>query len=196
VLLGYKSPALGDVDHAPLDLLNEVLFGGRASRVHRALVEEQALATYVSGGVGIFRDPYLYMMGCTARGEHTATAMVAALDVLIDGVRREPVTAEELDRAKARLERQAVEALEDSEGRAFQVGFFEIVGRDPGMFWQRLDRVRAATVGDLLRVARRYLVTTARSVVEVQPGEEPGAGTGMAQPDTAGATDNSAGGAS
>ena len=38
VAIGYKCPALGDFDHAPLLLLNEILFGGRSSRVHRELV--------------------------------------------------------------------------------------------------------------------------------------------------------------
>lgn len=183
VIIGYKSPAVGDVDHAPLDLLNEVLFGGRASRAHRALVEEQGLAAYVGGALGVFRDPYLYFIKAAAREDHTATQLVAAIDAVIEGVCRAPVTAEELERAKARLEREAMGALENAQHRAFQVGFFETIARDPAMFWQRLDRLRAATVGDLLRVARHYLVDTARSVVEVVPGEEPGAPDGQAPAD-------------
>src|SRR5690606_9743107 len=36
VAIGWKAPALGDADHAPLAVLVEILFGGPSSRVHRA----------------------------------------------------------------------------------------------------------------------------------------------------------------
>src|SRR5690606_34849894 len=45
VALGWKAPALGDADHAPLAVLIEILFGGAPSRVHRALVRRAEVAT-------------------------------------------------------------------------------------------------------------------------------------------------------
>ena len=178
--LGYKGPALGDVDHAPLDLLNEVLFGGMASRVYRRLVLELEVATYLGGSVGIWRDPSLYTLGVYARGETSPETLLKALDEVLLTVRHAAVTDEELDRAKARLEHQAVEEIERVHDRAYQVGFFETVLRDPGAFWQRLDRIRAATAGDILRVARRYLVPESRTVLLIQPGEEAGTHDGEA----------------
>ena len=60
--LGYKSPALGTEEHATLSVLNEILFGGRSSRLYRTLVVEQELASEVRGslspvsGSGAVRD--------------------------------------------------------------------------------------------------------------------------------------------
>lgn len=178
ITLGYKGPALGDVDHVPLELLNEVLFGGRASRVHRRLVQELEIAADVGAGVGIWRDPCLYNMGVRARGEQPPAELLAALDEVLAGARSGPVLAAELERAKARLERATVAELEHIHERAFQIGFLETVARDPGMLWQKIDRIRAADAGDLLRVARRYLVSTSRTVICVQPGEEGGTHSG------------------
>jgi zinc protease len=76
VAIGYRSPAFGDFDHPPLTLLNEILFGGRSSRVHRALVKEREIATEVRGWVGAFRDPALYDVFLTARGEHTIAELL------------------------------------------------------------------------------------------------------------------------
>jgi zinc protease len=70
--IGYRGPALGDFDHAPLTLLNEILFGGRSSRVHRALIQEKEIASEVRGWVGSFRDPGLYDIFLSARAGHTA----------------------------------------------------------------------------------------------------------------------------
>jgi zinc protease len=171
VAVGYKSPALGDFDHAPLVLLNEILFGGRSSRVHRALVQEAEIATEVRGWVGAFRDPALYDIFLSARGEHTAAELLEALERVLDGVRTAAVTPAELDRVKAKLELGTLQGLETMSGKAEQIGFYETVLGDPAALFHKLAAYRRATAGDLLRVARRYLVTEARTVIAVMPDE-------------------------
>ncbi len=167
--IGYKGPALGDFDHAPLVLLNEILFGGRSSRVHRALVQEQEIASEVRGWVGSFRDPALYDVFLSARGEHTGAELLAALDHVLVAARRDPVSQGELDRAKARLELGTLQGLETVSGKAEQIGFYETVLGDPAALFDKLAAYRRVSVGDLLRVARRYLVETGRTVIEVFP---------------------------
>ena len=80
VALGYPAPALGDFDHAPLVLLNEILFGGRSSRVHRALIQDKEIASEVRATVGAFRDPSLYDIFLSAREQHTCADLLGALD--------------------------------------------------------------------------------------------------------------------
>ncbi|WP_437493164.1 pitrilysin family protein [Sorangium sp. So ce1014] len=169
IAMGYRSPALGDFDHAPLVLLNEILFAGRSSRVHRALVQEQEIASEIRGWVGSFRDPALYDIYLCARGAYTGEELLAALDPLLEAVCRTPVSEAELDRAKARIELSILQGLETVAGKAEQIGFYETVLGDPAALFERLAAYRRATVGDLLRVARRYLVSSARTVVHVVP---------------------------
>jgi zinc protease len=171
VAMGYKSPALGDFDYAPLVLLNEILFGGRSSRIHRALVQEQEIATEVRGSVGAFHDPSLYDIYLVARGEHTTEELVAALDKLLDDARREAPSEAELDKAKARVELSVLQGLETVAGKAGQIGFYETVLGSPDELFEKLEEYRRATRGDLLRVARRYLVASGRTLIEVIPQE-------------------------
>jgi zinc protease len=180
VALGYKAPALGDFDHAPLVLLNEILFGGRSSRAHRALIQDQAIASDVRGAIGAFRDPSLYDIFLAARGKHTGQELVASLDAIFESTRREPVSQSELDRAKARIELGALQGLETVGGKAEQIGFFEMVLGDPTALFDKLAAYRRTTRADLLRVARRYLVDTARTVIEVLPDGSCNADTGPA----------------
>jgi len=167
--IGYKSPALGDFDHAPLVLLNEILFGGRSSRVHRDLVQKREIASDVRGHVGSFRDPGLYDIYLSARDEHTAAVLLEALDEILDHVRAEPVSDAELDKAKGRVELALLQGLETVSGKAEQIGFYQTVLGDPGVIFDRIAVYRRVTASDLLRVARRYLVRTARTVIEVFP---------------------------
>lgn len=169
VSLGYKSPALGDFDHAPLVILNEILFGGRSSRVHRELVQKREIASEVRGYVGSFRDPGLYDVYLSAREGHTGAELLEALDEIFDKVRAEPITERELDKAKGRIEFGLLQGLETASGKAEQIGFYQTVLGDPGAIFDRIAVYQRVTTSDLLRVARKYLVRSARTVIDVFP---------------------------
>ncbi len=170
--IGYKGPALGDFDHAPLVVLNEVLFGGRGSRMHKKLVKELELATEVRAWVGTFRDPALYDVGLTAREGKSAAELLRVFDEEVHKVVSTPISEEELERAKSRLELSTLQSLESVSGRAETIGFYETVLGEPGALFTKLDAYRRTTVSDVLRVARRFLVASARTVIEVHPSGE------------------------
>ncbi len=169
LLVAFKGPALGDVDHAALTVLSEVLFGGRASRLYRTLVVDREFAIDVRGWASTFRDPGLFECWVTARGSHTAAEILPLLDEAFSRVRADVVGEEELARAKARLELGSLQQLETAGGKAEQIGFYEMVLGDPAHAFHRVDTIRRATASDLRRVARRYLVDTARTVLRVVP---------------------------
>lgn len=168
IAVGYRGPALGDTDHVALSVLNEILFGGRASRVHRAMVQEAELAVDCRGWVSTFRDPGLYDIGATARPGIKAEELLALLDRELERVVREPVQEDELERVKAKIELAALHGMESCDGRAEQIGFYEVVTGDPLGALLRLKMLRKVTRTDLLRVARRYLVQGSRSVILVR----------------------------
>jgi zinc protease len=175
--VAYHGPALGDVDHAPLALLVDVLFGGRASRAHQSMVQKAEVASDVRGWVGPFQDPGLIEMQATARTGRDAQEGLEALDREIDRVRSEPVMAEELDRAKARAELGLVRSMETSSGRAEQIAFYDAVLGNPVGAFERVERFRGITRSDLLRVARRYLAADRRTVIRVSPLNEASEGS-------------------
>ncbi len=169
LLMAFKGPALGDADHATLTILSEVLFGGRASRLYRALVVQGELATDLRGWVSTFRDPGLFECYATARGEHTTQELQAVIDKVLAEVRADVVSEDELSRAKARLELSQLQQLETIPGKAEQIGFYETVLGDPTRAFDRVEAFRRTTSADLRRVARRYLVDRSRSIVRVLP---------------------------
>jgi len=169
VLLGYRGPALGDADHAALALLNEVLFGGRASRLYRELVTSKELCTDIRGWVSTFRDPGLYEMYFTARPGITGQTVLDTLGKELARVRDDLVSEEELVRAKARLELGLLQSLETAAGKAEQIGFYDTVLGDPAAAFRRLEAYRRVTGGELRTAARRYLLEGSRSIIRVLP---------------------------
>lgn len=168
LLVGYRGPALGDADHEACVVLNEILFGGRASRIYRDLVTAREACTEVRGWVSTFRDPGLYELYFTARPGTSSSLILEALDAQLERVRTELVDAEELERAKARLELGLLQSLETTSGKAEQIGFYDTVLGDPIAAFRRLERYRRVTAGELRTAARRYFVD-ARTLVRVLP---------------------------
>ncbi len=172
--VGYHSPAIGDFDHPALSLLSEVLFGGRASRMHQALVRKLEIASEVRVFVGPFRDPGLTEIYASARGTHTAETLLAEIDREIARVCEEAIPEAEIERARARTELSLVAGLESADGKASTIGFYDTILGRPGAAFERLDELARVTASDLRRVARRYLVPERRTVILVraQTGEK------------------------
>jgi zinc protease len=169
LLVGYHGPALGDADHAPLTLLVEVLFGGRASRLYRSLVTEGEICTELRGWVSTFADGGLFEVYATARTGKTIADIEAVLYPALAKVREEVVTDDELVRAKARFELGLLQSLETMGGKAEQIGFYETVLGDPSVAFQRLEQYRRLTASDLRKAARKYIVDRARTTIRVLP---------------------------
>ncbi len=170
VAMAVHGPALGDVDHAPLTLLCDILFGGRASRVHRELVQAREIAIDVRGWVSTFEDPGLVEIQLTAREGHGAEELVDAVETELAKVAQAPVTQEEVERAKARAELGLLREMETCGGKAEQIAFYDVVMGDPAGAMDRLQRYRRVERGDMLRAARRYFGLQPRTVVTVKPG--------------------------
>ena len=70
------------------------------------------IATDVRGWVGSFRDPSLWDIGLTARGEHTCEELLAMVDEIFDDVRKRD--AQDASRAIAPLKQSPDAVLVDS----------------------------------------------------------------------------------
>lgn len=172
LVVGYRAPAVGAEDHAAVVVLNELLTGGRAGWLHRALVEEAGVAQGVSGDVGFFRDPSLWELAVLAQDEDLPPE---ALEEPLSSVLRsvaDRIDARALDGARARLELRALQDLWSGDGRAEQLGFGEVVLDDPSWLLARIEAYRRVDQEAVIAAAERYLRPEASTTIEVVPSED------------------------
>lgn len=170
--LGYRGPAFEDPDHAVLSVVNELLFGGRSSRLYGSLIRDREVASDARGALAPFRDPGLYEIWVSMRRGHGVEEALQEIDAGIEALHAQPVPRAELDKVKNRLELGFLQGLETACGKAEQIGFCETVVGDPGLIFRRLEEIRAVTPADVQRVSRRYLTTKQRTRITVLPREE------------------------
>lgn len=172
LLIGYRAPAFIERDHAVLTLANEILFGGRSSRLFRALVRTQEIAAEVHGSLAPSHDPGLYEIWVSMRAGCGHQRALKTIDAGLARMCKTRVTAIELEKAKNRMELGFLQGMETAGGKAEQLGFYETVLNDAGFVFKRLEQYRSVTADDILEVARRIFVSTSRTVVTVIPKTE------------------------
>jgi zinc protease len=163
--VGYRGPSLGDPEHVWLTLLMEVLAGGPASRLKKRLIRDEPAASDIRASVGPHRDPSLIEFSFAARQDVSAERLLAVLDEEIARLHQAPPSQEELERAQARSKLHLLSGLESADGKASTIGFYETVVRRPSAAFERLELMSRAELGDLWRVARKYLRPQERTVI-------------------------------
>ena len=151
VVPNHRSP-----DAPALEVLETVLSGGRAARLHRRLVQERRVALDADADYSYgSRDPNLFWLSGRPADGVSVEALERALMEELERVKTEPVTDEELERAKNQIEASFVWGQDSIYSRASALGRFELMTS-----WRHLDQfvslIRAVTAADLQRVARAY----------------------------------------
>ncbi|HMA95891.1 MAG TPA: hypothetical protein VKP30_24555, partial [Polyangiaceae bacterium] len=90
------------------------------------------------------------------------------VDEEFEKVRKQPVDAEEIARALSRIELGLLASLDTVDGKASTIGFYETLLGRPAAAFERLELMQRVDASDLLRVARRYLSSEARTVILVR----------------------------
>ncbi|MCR4412322.1 MAG: insulinase family protein, partial [Thermoguttaceae bacterium] len=161
-------------DEAELEILADVLSGGKTARLDKALVREKQIAQDIQAFQNSQEIAGGMMIIATARPGHSLAELESAIQAEIDRLRAEPPSKEEVERAINRLEAQLIRSLEsvsDFGGRADRLNMYNVFTGDPGYLKKDFARYVKVDPAGVQRVARQYLGTD-RVVLEVTPGRE------------------------
>jgi zinc protease len=167
----YRVPAGAHPDYPAVDVLVEALRVAPQGRLHQELVQK-GLASQAWGGERALRDPGVMYFGAALPKDGSAEAARAALLATLDGVRSEPLRADEMERARTSLLNQMEKSQLDGRHLVSMLSEFEAVG-DWRLFFLYRDRLRAVTLADVQRVADTYLRPANRVVGTFLPTAKP-----------------------
>lgn len=168
-MLAFRAPSGTSADSYAMDALTTILSSGRSSRLYQNLVEKQ-VASQADAGFGSMRDPFLFSFSATARPGGNAADLEKALLAEAEKLKTEPVTEEELARAKSQIEAQFVFEADSVTSQANQLGYWAMID-DWKYLSTYLQRIRALTPADLQRAAQKYFVEDSRTVGHFIPTE-------------------------
>ncbi len=163
-------PTIGENndDRFALDVLATILAGPRTARITKALVYDEQSASAVQVFQSTNEDVGDFAVILTPRPGHDLTNLEAATDAIIDRLKKEGPTAEEIQKATAGEELNFVRSLESNLGKAFRLTDGAGYHGDAGYFRTEYKKTLSVTADDVKRVANKYL-TSGRVVLSVVP---------------------------
>lgn len=166
--LSWPTVGESNEDDHVLDVLASVLAGSRTSRLQKELVYDRQWATSASAGQGTSENAGKFLITLTPRPGHTLTELELATDSIIDRLKRDGPTDDEVARAKAGIELGFVSGLESNLNKAFTLAQGQLFHNDPGYYRKQYSDAESVTPAEVKRVANRYL-TKGRVVLSVVP---------------------------
>ena len=155
-------------DRFALEVLDQVTTGPRTTRLTKALVYDRQLATSITARQDSDESAGEWRLTITPRPGISLTDLESAADAILDTLKAEGPTAEEIQRATAGLELNFVNGLESNLGRSMRLADGLGYDNDAGSFQTEYQKMLAVTPADVKRVASKYL-TKGRVVLSVVP---------------------------
>ena len=163
LMIAYKVPPIGHADYYALNVLQSILVDGKSSRLYRALVDQQLATTVGADGIDGF-DPGLLYLFAVAGAKVTPAQLEKAMLDEVSRVINKGVTEDELQKVKNQKLVGIYRNQETINGKAQQLGNYEVFFGDYKKMFDAPEQYRKLTVADLKRVAATYLTKSQRTV--------------------------------
>ncbi|MCO1599118.1 insulinase family protein [Micromonospora sp. RHAY321] len=174
VYVAHRGYPFGSPGYDVLTVLATVLGSGRGSRLYQRLADGERIAQpdlVGAYGVDLAHAPAPLIATATARPGVSAERLAEGLAEVVDELATVPVTAAELDRAKALLSTAWWRQMSTVDGRADTLGRYTTQFGDPARAADRLPAWLAVTAEQIAEAAAEVLDAPNRATLTYVPEE-------------------------
>jgi len=174
--LAWLTPRHFAPGDATLDVVADVLAGGKNARLYKRLVYDMQIAQDVSAFQASAGLSSSFVVIATARPGHTAAELQKVIDEEIKKLQSELPTAHELERSLNQIESSfynRIERVGGFGGKGDQLNAYYTETGDPDWFNEDLARYRALSVSDIRAAAEEFLPLDKRVELTIEPEKKP-----------------------
>src|SRR6267143_5697623 len=160
LFLAWLTPRHFEPADAALDMVADVLAGGKNSRLYKRLVYDMQIAQDVSAFQASAALSSSFQIIATPRPGHTVAELQKVIDEEIQKLQREAPTSHELERSVNQIEASFYNRMErvgGFGGKADQLNAYYTYTGDPDWFNEDLGRYRVISVNDVSAAAAQFL---------------------------------------
>ncbi|MEH1965422.1 M16 family metallopeptidase [Nostoc sp.] len=169
----YPLPDIKHPDVPAIDVMDAILTGGRSSRLYQALVES-GLASSVSGGAAELIEPGWYEIDATAAPGQELGKIAQVLQESLVKLQQQPVTPEELNRAKTQMQASYILGNQDITSQANQLGYNQTIAGDYRFIEKYLAAIAKVTPAQVQQAAKTYLNPAKQTIGFFEPTQPDG----------------------
>jgi len=185
IYVGFRAPVFGDHRLDALEVAGQILAGGKGSRLHRRLVRDERIAQDVAlFALGFVGGASVAAGWATVRPGIAVDRVEAAFHEELERLAVEPVSDDELARARALIEADELGALQRVEERADRLSMYTTLFDRPALINEMLGRYLTVTPEAILEVVGATFRQDNRLVLTYVP-DTPSAESDAVDPDAA-----------
>ncbi len=173
MMIGFRGVNICDNDTFALDVLAEVLGGGKSSRFYRDIKEQKGLAYSISASNGSFRDDGIFFISANFTPASQEKLEKAIFDE-ISHIQKYGITDEELERAKKTIIQDTYYSRESTSDISSELGYIMTLTNSGDLYKNYVDNIKKVSANDVRFAAIRFLGANKSAVSIMLPSEMEG----------------------
>lgn len=171
-VLAYRTPSMKDRDAYVLDMISEVLSGGKTSRLYKRMVDNDKIALQVLAFNRSMVDYGTYIVGALPLGENSLENLTAVMDEEIDKIKTELISEREYEKLQNTFENRFVNSNSSIQGIASSLATYHTLYDDVNLINNEIEIYRSITREEIMDVAKKYLQENSRLEMDYLPENE------------------------
>lgn len=154
--MAFHIPELSHPDTYAIDVIANIIGHGESSRLYQRLKQKEQIVHGISAYAMTPKEPGVFFVTSTLEGKNVKKTIEEVMKELYK-IKHEGVSQAELNKAKLNLESDFIYERETMEGRARQLGYFEVTAGDIAYEKKYLEGIARVTSEDIKRIVKQYL---------------------------------------
>lgn len=168
MMIGFRGVDINNNETYALDVLSEILGGGKSSRLYRDIKEQKGLAFSISASNGSYRDDGIFYISANFTPS-SLDKLEKAIFEEIANIQKYGVTDEELNRAKNMLVQDTYYSRESTSNISSELGYIMTLSNSSIIYDTYVDNIKKVTAQEVVNVAKKFLGTNKSAVSIVLP---------------------------
>lgn len=170
MMIGFRGVPIANTETYALDVLAQILGGGKTSRLYRDIKEQKGLVFSISSSNGSYRDDGILFINSNFNPLNTDKIEKAIFDEIAE-IQKYGVTDEELKVAKKIIEQDTYYARESTSNIASELGYVIALTGNADFYTNYIGNINKVTAKDIQLAAQKYLGNNKSAISIVLPKE-------------------------
>lgn len=169
IIAAYRTPSMKTRDSRVLDMISSYLSGGRSSVLYKKIVDEKKMALAVQA-VNLSQEDYgTYALFAIPQGENSIQDLLKEMDVEIEKLQKDLISESDYQKLQNQFENRFVNSNSSIQGIASSLAQYHVIFGNTNLINTEIDIFRSITREEIREVAKKYLNTNQRLVLEYLP---------------------------
>ena len=156
MMVGFRGAKIFDSETFALDVLAEILGGGKSSKFYRNIKEQKGIAYSISASNGSYRDDGVFYISANYIPANSEKLEKAIFDE-ITYIQKYGVTEEELNTAKKMIEQETYYARESTSNISSELGYIISLTGSSDLYENYVENIKKVSSDDVQRAAQKFL---------------------------------------